>query len=431
MKQYLYKLLARYIGVFIGSQDSIIEINPKNNWLKKLIHNDLYSDVSISTAEDWKKLECKKADYYLLNGNLHFETDIQDFLIELHRRVEAESRVIVCFYSGLWRPLIKLATKLRVRESYPEQNWISPTDLANFCQLSGFEIINRNAKILFPLNIPILSYFINRWIAPLPVIRSFNLVNIAMLRPVIKELWDYQPSVSIVVPARNEAGNIENIIKRIPKMGPKDELIFIEGNSTDNTWTEIKRLSDIYKGQINIKIDQQDGKGKGDAVRKGFHIAQNEILMILDADLTVPPEDLPKFYDAILYGKGEFINGSRLVYPMEKEAMRFFNIIGNKFFANAFTFVLNQSLKDTLCGTKVLTASNYKKIASNRSYFGNFDPFGDFDLLFGASRLGLKIIELPIKYRARTYGDTNIQRWKHGVVLLRMLVFSAQKLKFI
>jgi glycosyltransferase involved in cell wall biosynthesis len=214
-------------------------------------------------------------------------------------------------------------------------------------------------------------------------------------------------------------------------MGPEDEIIFIEGNSTDNTWETICALKAKYQATHNIQIDRQEGIGKGDAVRKGFSLARNEILMILDADLTVPPEELPRFYEALVARKGEFINGSRLVYPMEKEAMRFFNLLGNKFFAVMFSFVLGQRFKDTLCGTKVLTRENYLKLAAHRKYFGEFDPFGDFDLIFGAARMALRIVEVPIHYRERTYGTTNIQRWKHGFILLRMLRFAAARIKFL
>jgi glycosyltransferase involved in cell wall biosynthesis len=234
-----------------------------------------------------------------------------------------------------------------------------------------------------------------------------------------------------VVAARNEAGNIPALFSRLPQMGGGTELIIIEGGSSDHTWEEILKWKSAHEGKIDCKIAKQDGKGKGDAVRKGFAMAKNDILMILDADLTVPPEDLSKFYHALVTGKGDFINGSRLVYPLESEAMRFFNIIGNKFFALAFSFLLGQNFKDTLCGTKVLYRKDYEKIAKNRSYFGEFDPFGDFDLLFGAARTGLKIIELPIRYRNRTYGETNIQRWRHGMILLRMVIFAARKIKFI
>ena len=236
-------------------------------------------------------------------------------------------------------------------------------------------------------------------------------------------------SVSVIIPARNESGNIENALMRMPKMGSHTEVIFVEGHSTDNSLDEIKRVCDKYKDQWDVKYYLQDGKGKGDAVRKGFNMATGDILMILDADLTVPPEQLGKFYDAISSGKGEFINGTRLVYPMEKQAMRFLNIIGNNFFSVLFSWLLDQRLKDTLCGTKVLLKENYQKISENRHYFGEFDPFGDFDLLFGASKLNLKIVEIPIRYQAREYGETNISRFKHGWLLIKMSVFALTKMK--
>jgi glycosyltransferase involved in cell wall biosynthesis len=274
---------------------------------------------------------------------------------------------------------------------------------------------------------------VNRFLAPLPGFRLFTLLNIAVARPIGIETADRgnAPSVSVIVPARNESGNIEGAILRTPQMGPDDELIFIEGNSTDNTWETIQAMQSKYGTIRNIRIDRQEGKGKGDAVRKGFALAKKDILMVLDADLTVPPEELPRFYAAIVSDKGEFINGSRLVYPMEKQAMRFLNVLGNKFFAVMFSFVLGQRFKDTLCGTKVLTRENYDKLASHRKYFGEFDPFGDFDLIFGAARMALRIVEVPVHYCERTYGETNIHRWRHGVLLLRMLIFAARRIKFL
>jgi glycosyltransferase involved in cell wall biosynthesis len=255
------------------------------------------------------------------------------------------------------------------------------------------------------------------------------MVNIMVARPILKP----KPkglSVSIIVPARNESGNIENIVRRIPMMGPEDEIIFVEGHSKDDTWKEIERVSKKYN-TLRITCLKQAGSGKADAVRKGMASASKDILMILDADLSVPPEALPDFYEAICEDKAEFLSGSRLVYPHDGKAMCFFNMVGNKFFAIAFSFLLGQRFKDTLCGTKVLSRGNYQKIALNRKYFGEFDPFGDFDLIFGASRLCLKIREVPVRYYERAYGQTNIKRWKHGAILLRMLVYAAKKLKFI
>jgi glycosyltransferase involved in cell wall biosynthesis len=236
--------------------------------------------------------------------------------------------------------------------------------------------------------------------------------------------------VSIIVPARNEAGNIAQIFDRTPKMGQGTELVFVEGHSRDDTYAVIAQQITAHP-ECRCQLLRQTGVGKGDAVQLGFANASGEILMILDADLTVPPEDLPRFYEALWAGKGEFVNGVRLVYPLEKQAMRFLNLVGNKFFSLAFAWLLGQPIKDTLCGTKVLWKADYELIVANRAYFGDFDPFGDFDLLFGAAKLGLKIVDIPVRYRERTYGTTNIQRWKHGWLLLRLVLFAAGRIKFI
>lgn len=285
-----------------------------------------------------------------------------------------------------------------------------------------------------PYRIPVLSWLLNRFVSRLPLFQLLGLNQFVFARPFPPRLTqdevNQQYSVSVVVPARNESGNIEAAILRTPQMGKFTELIFVEGNSTDDTWSTIQQMAQKYKDSHRIKIMQQDGKGKGDAVRKGYGAAEGDILMILDADLTVPPEDLPKFYNAITRGKGEFINGVRLVYPMEKNAMRSLNTIGNHFFSGLFSWILERPIKDTLCGTKVMFRNDYIRLARNREFFGDFDPFGDFDLLFGAYKLNLKIVDLPIRYRERKYGDTNISRFSHGFILLRMSAFAAAKIKF-
>lgn len=427
VKNYFYNKIGHYIQFYLGNGSSVVELNPKNDKLKNFF-SPAYRFYNL--GENQKPIE---EGLIILNGNLHYESDIQVLLENLHNYLNPKSRVIIIYYSMLWKPFFQLASWLGFREKTPQQNWISHDDLNTFLTLSNFEMIRKDQRILFPFYFPILSEFINRFLAPLPIFNWFCILNVAIVRPLYSKETSFpkKPSVSIIVAARNEEGNIPNIARQIPKMGPKDELIFVEGHSKDNTWGAIQELEKTYTGLLNIKSAKQEGKGKGDAVRKGFYMASNEILMILDADLTVAPEELPKFYDAILSGKAEYINGSRLVYPMETKAMRFMNMIGNKFFAMAFTFVLGQRFKDTLCGTKVMTKENYLKLAENRSYFGDFDPFGDFDLIFGATKLGLKTIEVPITYKQRTYGETNISRWRHGVLLLAMLLFASRKIKFI
>jgi hypothetical protein len=438
MRKYLYRKLREYLDLYVRPGDRLAVISAEAREPLEFQGHELLV-LQSSTREmgqpplDLEALAGFRADYVLLNGNIHYEADVQDFLGRLRRALLPSTRVVIMYYSTLWKPWLRLATALGARRHTPEENWIAHEDVRNLLLLANYELVRQESKFLIPVYIPLISYLANRFLAPLPGFRLFNLLNIAVARPLGLSAPDRSqlPSVSVVVPARNEAGNIEAAILRTPAMGPDDEIIFIEGNSTDNTWETICDLQRKYQATRNIRIDRQEGKGKGDAVRKGFALATKEILMILDADLTVPPEELPRFYEALVAQKGEFINGSRLVYPMEKQAMRFLNLLGNQFFAVMFSFVLGQRFKDTLCGTKVLTRENYQKLAAHRKYFGEFDPFGDFDLIFGATRMALRIVEVPIHYRERTYGTTNIERWKHGFILLRMLRFAAARIKFL
>ncbi len=438
IKNYYYHCLFRYFSVYIRPNNSVVEVNPATDRAIEsfdhvrflFIGKDVPDSISRDRICSIQDIQRTPPDYFLLNGNIQHESNIQKLLLVLHSLCSAQSRMIVTYYSSVWKPIIYLATLLGLREKTMEQNWISHEDMPNFLLLTDFEPVLSNNRILCPIYVPFLSNFLNRYCAHLPFFRLFCMVSILMVRPTGIQREQVM-SVSVVVPARNEADNIENLVKRLPRMGPDDELIFVEGGSKDNTWDRIIEVQRKYSSDMQIKIMKQNGKGKGDAVRKGFEAASKDILMILDADLSVTPESLPLFYDAIVRNKGEFLNGSRLVYPMDKKAMRFFNMIANKFFALAFSYVLGQKLKDTLCGTKVISRDSYRKLAETRSFFGEFDPFGDFDLIFGASRLGLKVVEIPISYKERSYGTTNIHRWKHGYILLEMLFYSAKKIKFV
>ena len=368
-------------------------------------------------------------DYLILSDLINDLEDVQTLLLLLHPYCHSGTRLIFNFYSRLWQLPLQLAQQLGKANPLLLQNWFTVADLHNLFVLTNFELLQQRSELILPLPLPGAN-IVNRYLARLPLLRHLCFTNLVVARPLQKSL-PKQPSCSVVVAARNEEGHIEELLERFPwkALGPNPELIFVEGNSTDATFTKVQQTIQQYP-QHRIRLFQQAGKGKGDAVRKGFAEATGEILMILDADMTVAPEDLPRFYEALLSGKGEFINGVRLVYPMEEEAMRFFNLVGNKFFALAFSWLLGQPIRDTLCGTKVLWKRDYERIASNRAYFGDFDPFGDFDLLFGAARLQLKILELPIRYRTRRYGETNISRWSHGWLLLRMVLFASRRLKF-
>lgn len=369
----------------------------------------------------------EKFDVIILADVMGHLLDVEAALRRLRACCTAKTRLVIAYYNFFWEPLLRLTEWLRLKMPQQQQNWLALQDIHNLLRLADYEVVKTERRLLLPKYVPIVSAVLNRFLAFLPGLNVLCLSHyiVARMRGArsVREC-----STTIVIPCRNERGNIEPAIQRMPKFGGSQEIIFVDGHSTDGTPEEIERVRLAYPGK-DIKFFVQDGKGKGDAVRKGFANASGDILIILDADLTMPPEDLPKFYDAIASDKGEFINGSRLVYPMEQQAMRFLNLLGNKFFSMAFSWLLNQRIKDTLCGTKVLFREDYERIVQNRSYFGDFDPFGDFDLLFGASKLNLKILEVPIRYQDRTYGTTNIHRFAHGWLLLKMTVYGFFRLK--
>ncbi len=373
----------------------------------------------------------EKFDYIILTDVIGFFKDIQSAFEQLQKVSHSKTKIIITYYNYLWEPVMFAAEKFSLKMPNPMQNWLSKNDVTNLLYLANFEVIKTGERMLFPKYIPLLSSFFNHFLAKLPLFRKLCLVNFLVARPMpIAKSLSTEPSVSVIIPARNEKGNIEAAVQRLPKLGSHTEIIFVEGHSSDNTFLEIERVKNAYPS-LDIKSMIQDGKGKGDAVRKGFDAATGDILMILDADLTVEPEELPKFYKAIASGAGEFINGSRLVYQLEDQSMRLLNIFANKFFSIMFSWLLDQRLKDTLCGTKVIWKEDYQKVKVGRKFFGEFDPFGDYDLLFGAAKLNLKIIDLPIRYQARTYGTTNISRFSHGWLLLKMCFFAMKKIKFI
>lgn len=439
-----HEMLAHYYNLQIPAEASVLEIGCGGGRLlarlngRRRVGVDL-SERMIQTArahvpdaefhvQAGETLELDGAfDCIILSETINFTADVQLIFERLHRVSHARTRLIVNFFNTLWRPLSVLATMAGMRTRQPETNWLSNADVRNLLVLSGWEVVGGSTRILLPFHAPVLSTLINRWAAPL--LQPFCLAVFCAARPLPRAVPPSR-TVSVIIPARNESGNIEAAVRRTPEMGAGTEIIFVEGHSTDDTWTQIQRVAREFPDK-RIKHLQQTGKGKGDAVRAGFAAATGDIVMILDADLTVQPEELPKFYDAIASGRAEFANGVRLVYPMQQRAMRFLNLCANKAFSLIFSWLLGQTVKDTLCGTKAMLRQDYTRLAAGRGYFGEFDPFGDFDLIFGAEKLGLRIMDIPIHYGDRTYGTTNIQRWRHGWLLLRMMLFAARKMKFV
>jgi ubiquinone/menaquinone biosynthesis C-methylase UbiE len=442
---YYHEQIAHSLSFFVPANSSVLEIGSGTGELLNALKPRRGLGIDISQAmtdiaqrkyphlefriDDVEALQTdEKFDYIVLSDVIGFLNDVQRSFENLHRVCHSSTRILITHFHFLWEPILHGAEQMGWKAKQPLVNWLTPADLANLLDLAGFELIRTNSRLLLPVHVPVLSAFCNRFLVNLPLLKHLGLVRVSVARPRIAKREPLY--CSIIVPCRNERGNIKSTVDRIPELGGRTEIIFVEGNSSDGTRAEIERVI-AENPNRDIKLIAQEDRGKGNAVRHGFETATGDLLMILDGDLSVDPEELPKFYDAIVHGTADFVQGSRLVYPMQNEAMRFLNLLGNRFFSLAFTWLLDQRIKDTLCGTKVLLRADYAKVAANRKYFGELDPFGDFDLIFGASKLNLKIVEIPIHYRARTYGATNISRFRHGVLLLRMAWHAMWKIKFV
>jgi SAM-dependent methyltransferase len=447
-KGYYWNDITKHCDYFISEDDSVLEVGCGTGELlngiksKDRIGIDFSEGMISKAREQFPQLQLhvmraenvefnRTFDVVILSNLIGYLDDIQNVFDQLHKVCHSRTKIIITYYNFLWEPLLKFGEMIGYKTKTPSQNWLSLSEIQSLLELSGFKVYRNTRRMIFPIYIPLISELLNNVIAKFPFFRLLSINNFTFAMPEPARSGEGENySVSVIIPAKNESGNIENAVKRMLRMGTSTEIIFVESNSDDDTWAQILAVKDKYAHFFSIHAVQCEMPGKSNAVRKGFEIASGDILMILDADLTVPPEDLPKFYNVIASGKADFVNGSRLVYPMDKGAMRTLNLIGNKFFSLAFTWLLDQRFKDTLCGTKVIFKKDYERLAKNRKFFGEFDPFGDFDLLFGAHKLNLCIVELPIHYKERTYGKTNISRFRHGLILLRMCFFAARKIKF-
>lgn len=445
--KYTHRVNFKMIGSHIPPNSTVLAIGP---WV-----SDLFPIIKVSEGygvdpyiekqklntspnihifphlEDIRNLN-KKFDFIVLSFSIGMMEDILDSFNNLRMFCHSETRIITTYYSRAWQPMIKIAEFIGLKIKTPEMNWVPVNEIENLMFLADFQIIKRSMFCLIPVYIPILSNFINKFISRLPFINLAGILIIEIGRPINLQNNNSKVSslkVSIIIPAKNEEKNIPEIMRRIPECPFKKEIIFIEGGSKDKTREAIRKAIADHP-DLDIKFLPQERRGKKDAVAIGANLATGDILLILDADITVPPESITKFVSALTSNKAEFINGSRMVYPMRGKAMKFCNLIGNIVFSWIFSYLIEQNIRDTLCGTKVLWRRDYLRIVENRSHFGDFDPFGDFDLLFGATYLNLKIVDLPVRYEERRYGETNIRRWRDGSYLFKMVLFGMRKLKF-
>ncbi|PKN00396.1 MAG: glycosyl transferase [Elusimicrobia bacterium HGW-Elusimicrobia-2] len=376
--------------------------------------------------ETEKFLEGRVFDYIILNDALGEIADIQLLLRKIHRYCERGTRLIVIQYNPLWERILKMAEKLNLKMPEKIDNWLSIDDLENFFTITRFQFIKRDFRLLFPLYFPIFSFLANRYLAKLPVVRRLNLIQMIVARPWVQSDDLTGQSVSVVITCRDEKENIEPLVQRIPMLGSHTEIIFVEGHSADATRGEIKRIISKYP-EKDIRLLIQDRVGQKDAIIKGFDLAKGDFIILLEADLTTPPEEISKLWDAYRIGSGEYINGTRLVYSMAKGSMPYINLMGNRVFGNIFTGILSQRFTDVLCGLKAVSKKDYLKIKRSMPLWGDFDPFGDFDIIFGAVINNLKVVEVPVKYYPRKYGETKTRPFKHGWLLFRACCLGFKK----
>jgi hypothetical protein len=428
-KKYLTQILAREVSAVTKYYDRLIQWLPRDEddgSLLDTVQSPLKQVVGGDQEFPDLTSERDQRTAILVNGTFNHHFDIQGLLMQLKPKLARTSRLVVILYSPYLRWLYKIANQLNIRKGELPCTFLTRVDIENLAEVSGFELIRERQMAYIPWKLLGLGDLMNRTLPLVPLLRWFALSSLVVLRPRIASSVE---GLSCVIPARNERGNIENALKRLENFPGPIEIIFVEGHSGDGTWEEIQRVTREYKDRFRIQAFQQTGKGKADAVRLGFSKASEPLLTILDADLTMPPEMLERFYRAYSEGHGDFINGSRLVYPMEGEAMRFLNHLGNVFFAKALSWVLDMQIGDSLCGTKLVTRADYDRILAWRRDFGDFDPFGDFELLFPAATLALGTVDIPIRYLARTYGATNIHRFRHGLLLLKMTAIGLFRIK--
>ncbi len=434
--RYYYGRIKRLLRFIVEPQRRVLEVRCQTGGLLAATEPSFGVGVEISQelvevarkdhpdlnfiCADPEDLAVGQAFDYVIFGHIYDTVDILSALNRIRDHCTQDTRLLIVNYNQLWEPVLEVASSLGLRSPYVEPNWVSSEDVNRFLVLSGFRPLRTHRILLFPKYIPVVSFLLNEFLAKLPGLRQLCMVQVTVARLKPKEHEEIKTSVSVIVPCRNEQGNIRAAVERIPDMGRHTEIIFCDDKSTDGTADEVRRVQKLYPDR-DIRLLEGPGICKAENVWTGFRGAKGDVLMILDADLTVMPEELPLFFQALVGNIGEFINGSRLVYPVPKTAMKFFNQAGNRVFGVVFSYLLSQRFKDTLCGTKVLWRKDWQRIENRLGGWGIRDLWGDYELIFGASKLHLEIVEMPVHYQERMYGVTKMTRvfW-NGVRMLRI-----------
>jgi hypothetical protein len=351
---------------------------------------------------------------------------------QLHEPVQAvyspETRPIFNYHSNLWDSLFTAAHRLGLRRKALQSDLWVTADAKSLPDLSAWDVAQLH-HFLVAADRGRLGSIIDHYPALIHPLFCLTVSIAARSRGRPAASPARALSASVVGPARNEAGSIAGAVARTPTMSEDSNLIFERGYSRDDTWTRIQKVAANHP-PLKIEALRPSDRGKGDAELAELAAAASDVLTALEADPTTPHEELPKVYEVIASGKAELADGVSLIYPTSQRAMQFLYLRAKNSFGLIFSWLLCPPAKDTLWGTEVLRRAQYENIAANRTYFGDFDPLGDFDLGFGAATQNLKIADTPIRHRERTHGETNIQRRRHGWLLLRTVIFPPSKLKF-
>jgi len=443
--QYYYGRMKRMLRFIVESEKRVLDLRCETGHLLAALESSYGVGVEISDAMvdvargfhpelrfvkcDVETLNLDETFDYILFNHIFDTVDVLRAFETIRRHCTSETQLVIINYNHLWQPLLNFASKIGLRAKFVEPNWVSENDVRGFLKLAGFRPVRKHRLLLLPKYVPLLSAFMNGFLARLPGLRGLCLMQVMVARPAAQPKREEDLSVSVVVPCRNEVENVRHVVERIPPMGRHTEILFCDDKSTDGTTDEVRRLQALYPDK-DIRLVEGPGTCKAENVWCGFRAAQGDVLMILDADLTVMPEELPTFLRALATSRGEFVNGSRLVYPMPELAMKFANIIGNKLFGLVFSFLLDQRIKDTLCGTKVLFRKDWLRMGPSLGTWGIKDFWGDYELLFGASKLHLEIIEVPVHYQERIHGVTKMTRvLSNGLRMLRICWHASKHLE--
>tara|TARA_B110000977_G_scaffold125183_1_gene160299 strand:+ start:1495 stop:2904 length:1410 start_codon:yes stop_codon:yes gene_type:complete len=411
---------SNYVKFFCCGNSSIVnKVNSKNIYINE-INNTFINSLT--------KSEIKKEDE--INKNLNFDhiviADIehQKFitknLIDLNEKIDNECRVIVLSKSIFWSTLINFYKK--IKNIGPDKNNFLPySNLRKIFLNTNFEIVKNEKIIFFPFQFSLLTKFINQ-IFRFPVLNFFCMINLTVLKKVQKKNYQAEgKKISFIIPCKNEGGNIKFFYEKIINSTINAEFLFGNDNSSDNTLDEIKKLQQAIPNK-EIKIYDGPGVCKSENVYKGINLASGEIILIYDADLTVSFDDLVNSINLLLKTDADFINCTRMIMPQQKNAMKFLNFYGNLFFAFLFSILFKQKITDTLCGTKIFFKKDWEQIKKYNNTWGAKDLWGDFDLLLGAYKNNLKIVENPISYTDRKEDETKMT----GIIKnsIRMLIIT-------